>query len=222
MEVLLSEPIDLELVADLCTVGTKREPAAPRDFSKFHVTNLIESAKLITKGDTRYHEYRGHPSGIMSLGRIWESAMDCYLSHYAVQMGGIYIPDVEQEKDGIIASLDGVLILPELGLLVAETKLRFTSSTEIPARHLQQVRAYCHLAGTDLVCYISGHISSGPPAVQALLRVIRMSQVSIQEIWEMLVKTKEYLEGHGCGPSMFVDFPNRDPVSLSLGGEDVQ
>ena len=84
MDILHTEPIDLERVADLCVCPPKRRPLAPRDYTKFHVSNLLESASLISKGDNRYHEYEGHPLGIMSLGRIWETAVDCYLIDYAI------------------------------------------------------------------------------------------------------------------------------------------
>jgi hypothetical protein len=202
MQVIHTESIDLEQVADLCAIGLKRKPPTPRDLSKFHVTNLLESAKLITKGQTRYHEYEGHPVGIMSWGRIWESAVDCYLNHYATQHGGFYIPDIEQECDGIIASLDGLIMLPDLssGLMVAETKLRFSMNTEIPLRHLQQVRAYCHLAQTVLVAYVSCHLSSTPPSAEATIQIVRLEQESIKETWDGLVQTKEYLINCGCLP----------------------
>lgn len=195
MQIIYTEPIDLEQVADLCAVGMQRRPPTPRDLSKYHVTNLLESAKLITKGQTRYHEYEGHPSGIMSLGRIWESAVDCYLTHYAIRHGGFYLPDMEYERNGIIASLDGLIVLPDISdrLMVAETKLRFSVNDEIPLRHLQQVRAYCYLVSTDLVAYVSCHLSSAPPTVEASLKVIRLEQESIDETWAGLVKTKEYL-----------------------------
>ena len=66
-------------------------------------------------------------------------------------------------------------------------------------RHLQQVRAYCYLANTDLVCYVSGHITSRPPDVKAQLRILRLTKQSVNETWQMLVSTKEYLEKNGCG-----------------------
>jgi hypothetical protein len=202
VQIIHTEPIDLEQVADLCAIGMKRRPPTPRDLSKFHVTNLLESAKLLTKGQTRYYEFEGHASGIMSLGRIWESAVDCYLTHYATQHYGFYILDIEQEADGIIASLDGLLCLPGIsaGLIVAETKLRFSMSGEIPLRHLQQVRAYCYLAKTNLVAYTSCHISSAPPTAEASLQILRLEQESIDETWAGLVKTKEYLES--CGVAL--------------------
>lgn len=200
MEIIHGEPIDLERVADLCAIGGKRRPPTPRDYSAFHVSNLLESARLITKGDNRYHEYEGHPAGIMSFGRIWESAVDAYLTDYATQKGGVYVPDMEHEQDGIIASLDGMMILPDFGTMIVETKLRFSMSDEIPLRHLQQMRAYCCLAGTTLACYVSGHLNTRPPIAQATLRIIRLTEGSIRETWEMLVKTKEYLIGCGCGP----------------------
>ncbi len=201
MEVLLQEPIDLEQVADLCAVGIKRPPPTPRDHAHYHVTNLLESAKLIVKGDIRYFE-GDSVSGVMSLGRIWEAAVDCFLTSYAALHGGFYIPDSERIEEGIIASLDGVILLPKIApnLMVAETKLRFSLKGDIPLKHIQQVRAYCHFAHTDLVCYVVGRLSSTPPTAQAMMTVLRMTQASIDETWEGILNTKKYLESKGCVP----------------------
>jgi len=161
---------------------------------------LLQSGHLIAKGDVRYHEYEGEILGIMSLGRVWQTVVDHYLTHYAVNLGGFYTPDVESVKDDILGSLDGVMWLPDLGWMVCETKLRFTLNGEIPLSHLQQVRAYCHLAETDLVCYVSGHISSRPPTAQARMRIIRLTEKSIDECWQGIAMTKDYLIGQGCCP----------------------
>ncbi len=221
MQIIHQESVDLELVADLLACGGVHKSPILRDKSRFHVTNLIESAKSITQGDVSYREFQGPIPGIMSFGRIWETAVDHYLLDYSTKYGGVYSPDVEREQDDIIASLDGIMLLPSLGLdyhgwLVCETKLRFSVSDEIPMKHLQQVRAYCYLANTDLVCYVSGHIGARPPVVQAQLRVIRFTRQSINETWEMLVKTKDYLVVNGKVPWISRDesFPSQDMVSL--------
>ncbi len=200
MDMLLVEPIDLELVADLCAQSQKRPPSPARDRSRWHVSNLLTSAHLIAKGDIRYHEFEGHPSGIMSFGRIWEFAVDCYLTYYAAKRGGFFTSDMESVAGGIIGSLDGVMWLPDLGWLVCETKLRFTLNGDIPLGHLQQIRAYCYLAGTDLVCYVSGHVSSTPPTAQATMRIIRLTKQSIEECWQGILNTKKYLESRDCCP----------------------
>jgi len=200
LNILVDEPINLEQVADLCAIGMKRRPPEPRNYRAWHVSNLLQSARLVAKGDIQYHEYDGEVRGIMSWGRIWESAVDCYLTDYAVQHGGFYQPDVESIKDDILGSLDGIMFLPGLGWLVCETKLRFTLNQEIPLTHLQQVRAYCYLAETDLVCYVSGHLSSRPPTADARVRIMRLSEQSIHETWQGIVRTKEYLIRQGCCP----------------------
>ncbi len=202
MEILFDGPINLEQVADLCAIGMKRKPPTPRNREAWHVSNLLQSGHLIAKGDVRYHEFVGEPNGLMSWGRLWEFCVDHYLSHYAVNLGGFYVPDVESIRDDILGSLDGLLWLPDLGLgwAVCETKLRFTLNREIPLSHLQQVRAYCYLAETDLVCYVSGHITSRPPEAQARMRIIKLTEQSIQETWRGIVNTKEYLIRQGCCP----------------------
>jgi len=204
VELLYQKSIDLEHVADLCEIGIQREQPEPRNHSAWHVTNLLEASRLITKGKPCYPGGVEAPSGIMSLGRIWETVMDCCLDDYARKLGGGFIPNVIYVKDDISGSLDGVLVMPMewfSSLLVVECKLRFTLNIDIPLNHLRQIRAYCHLADTDTVCYVSGHISTTPPMVQALLRIIRFTQLSIEETWEGIVNTKKYLESLGLGPA---------------------
>lgn len=197
LEIISTQGIDLECLADLVHTGMKRKPLAPRDLTKPHVTNLLKSAQLITKGDVRYHEFEGPALGIMSMGRIWESAVDCWLTQYAKDNGGFYVPDVEREQDGVIASLDGVLGInnPAVGdgLIVCETKLRFTKNGEIPPDHIQQMRAYCFVSATTLACYVRGHITSNPPLATATMTFIRFSQQSISDTWRVILATKDYL-----------------------------
>ena len=197
MEILLDEPINLEQVADLCAIGMKRKPPTPRDFEKWHVSNLLNAGHEITRGNIVYPEYEGKILGIMSMGSIWETVIDIYLTHYAVQQGGFYTPDVESVKDDILGSLDGLMWLPELGWMVCETKLRFTLNGDIPGKHLQQVLAYCYLADTDLVCYVSGHLSSRPPTAEARMRIMRFTGQGIEENWQGIANTKACLEEHG-------------------------
>lgn len=202
MEILLTEIIDLEKMADLCAIGFERKPPTPRDHDLWHVSNLLKSAKLITKGDVRYHEFEGLPSGIMSMGRIWEASVDCYLDDFARSKDGFYLPDCEKVKDNILGSLDGIICLPEFGFMVSESKLRFTLNPEIPMDHLQQVRAYCYLSDTDTVCYTSGHISSAPPTMQATIQILRFTKQAIRETWEGIVNTRAYLLKCGCHPGV--------------------
>ncbi len=200
MEILLDEPINLEQVADLCAIGMKRRPPTYRNREIWHVSNLLQSARLIAKGDVRYHEFEGEPLPIMSWGRLWELMVDHYLTHYAVNLGGFYTPDIESAEDGILGSLDGIMWLPDLGWMVCETKLRFTLNGEIPLSHLQQVRCYCHLVEVDTVCYVSGHLSSRPPTAQARMRIFRVTERSIQETWQGIINTKDYLAQQGISP----------------------
>lgn len=202
MNILRQEVIDLERVADLLAVGVQRDPPVQRDHGLWHVTNLLEAAHLITKGRNLYPGRIDRPSGIMSLGRIWETAVDCFLQDYAEGLGGLYTPDVMYTDDGVCGSLDGVMVIPALDwMLVCESKLRFTLRDDISLDHFQQVRAYCHLADTNLACYVSGHISTTPPVVQALLRIVRFTPLSIAETWQGILNTKRYLESLGIGPA---------------------
>ena len=204
LRVLREERVDLGLVADLCAVGIKRRATVTsRDSTKWHVTSLLRAGRDIVRGNVSYSDGVSVPdniTAIMNMGRIWESSVDCYLSHYAARQGGLYTPDVESVQEGIIASLDGVMWLPDLGWMVSETKLRFTLREDISAEHLQQVRAYCHCVGTNLVCFVSGHIATAPPDVRMLLRILRFPQQSVDDCWQGIVNTKNYLISRGITP----------------------
>ncbi|MDD3444584.1 MAG: DEAD/DEAH box helicase [Zavarzinia sp.] len=58
-------------------------------------------------------------------GLIWGTSVDCYLTHYVANLGGFYQPDVESIKDRIIASLDGIMWLPDLGWMVCGTEFAY-------------------------------------------------------------------------------------------------
>lgn len=202
MQVVHQEVISLERVANLCDLYIPRdEPPAVRDGSLWHVTSLLRSGHSITKGRDLYADSMEVESGIMSMGRIWESAVDRYMYDFAGGLGGLYVPDVTYTEDDICGSLDGVLVHPALNeTLVCESKLRFTLREDIPLNHVQQVRAYCHLAGTNLACYVSGHITTTPPLVRALLRILKFTPLSVSETWQGLLNTKRYLVSQGQGP----------------------
>lgn len=201
MEILYQHSIDLDRVADLCEVGIHRDPPQPRDASLWHVSSLLKAGKSIIKGKVEYSDSgpASMPS-IAAFGRIWETAMDCYMTDYAKrELDGYFQPDVILDEDGICGSLDGLLLGAEDGM-VYECKLRFTLNQDIPLDHLRQIRAYCHLAGLDTVCYVSGHLSSAPPVIQATMRWLRLTKMSIEENWQGLVNTKKYLESQGIRP----------------------
>lgn len=201
MEIIHRETINLEQVADLCELGITRFTPEPRDHSLWHISNLLISAHRITKGKVEYYENDDLPSGLMSMGRIWETVVDCYMTDYAKRHDGVFVPDVVYEMDGIAGSLDGLMMLSTVDLpIVCETKWRFSISEDIPLDHLQQIRAYCHLAETRLACYVSGHVSTTPPIVQAFLRLIKFEPMSIAETWQGLLNTKRYLKSLGLGP----------------------
>lgn len=201
MEILHQQSVDLERVASLCEIGIERDPPVLRDAGVWHISSLLKASHSIIKGKVAYSDSEpAEMPSIAAMGRIWETAMDCYMADYAKrEMGGYFQPDVVLEEDGICGSLDGMLLGVEDGM-VYECKLRFTLNMEIPLDHQRQTRAYCHLAGVDTVCYASGHISTTPPVVQAVLRIIRFTQMSIEENWQGIVNTKRYLESLGIGP----------------------
>ena len=202
MEIIYQASVDMERVADLCEIGIQRDPLETRDLSLWHVTSLLNASNSIVKGKPEY--FSGGPASmpsIAAMGRIWETAVDCYMQDFATNLEGVFVPDVTYMEDDVCGSLDGVLGIPKWETpTVHECKLRFTLKQEIPLDHLRQMRAYCHLAGTTRACYVSGHISSAPPLVQTTLRLIAFTQLSIDETWQGIMNTKKYLESLGIGP----------------------
>ena len=201
MEIIHQQSINLDHVADLCAIGSwPKLPPEPRSTSLWHVSSLLKAGKSIVKGKVEYSDSgpAAMPS-IAALGRIWETTMDSYMYDYAKEIGGYFQPDVTLDEDDICGSLDGLLIAADG--MVYECKLRFTLNMDIPLDHLRQIRAYCHLAGLDTVCYVSGHISSAPPLVQATMRWLRLTRASIEENWQGLLNTKRYLESQGISPT---------------------
>jgi len=208
MEIVHRIPIDLEHCANLLerravsSTGIKPPPAS-RDFSRFHDTNLLDSAQSILKGDNTYHQPTAAPVGIMSLGRIWESVADVWLSDYARSQGGFFTPNVMSECDNIVASLDGLIYLPNVypdQPMVAETKLRFTTSDEIPDRHERQIGCYCIMAGTCYAAYCRLQIGARPPIASAELIVLHFSHLWLNDVWKSVVATREFLESIGQVP----------------------
>ena len=197
MKLVHEEPIDLEAAADAFERRGPQPVPVPRDRSAWHVTNLLESANLIARGDVRYHTYEGAPKGIMSLGRIWEQVADAYLTDWAAT----YAPDIHVERDGIVASLDGALIPPGGGRIhVVESKLRFTLKEDVPDRHWQQVSAYCYMYGTLYACMPVCRIQTRPPVAVARLHFFELTEQETAETWAQLTATKRYLEQQGLGP----------------------
>jgi hypothetical protein len=202
MELIRRELVDLELVAALC--GSSRLPLHvpfARSRSAWHVTNLLISGREIIKGNVDYYEETGKPSGPMAMGLIWESVMDHYLFDYACQLGGSYAPDTVCMEADIVGSLDGLMTLPEVTRpIVCEIKWRFSMEEDIPLDHLQQMKAYCHMAETPLVCYVSAHAWSDPPLFTAMMRFLRFNRSELEETWQSILNTKRFLENKGKGP----------------------
>lgn len=195
------EPLNLESVANLMAVQVHGS-VEQRDYGAWHVSNLLKSAKLISKGEYRYHEFEGEVLGIMSMGRIWEAVADVMLRDYAESARANYLPKVAMGESGILASLDGLMVFKD-GNRVVETKLRFTARTDVPFDHLQQTACYCHLAGTTTVMMPVLHLTSNPPAATGEVVFLELDSGFVADTWNLVLQTKELLESRGLGPTKF-------------------
>ena len=190
-----------EEVADLIDPRTHE-----RDLSKHHVTDLISRAQ--TGKDPGPMPESVKDSGILALGRIWEYAARPLMDKLADREGlKVWYPG-PMEADGIVGSLDGVVMdltgPAPVAVRILETKLRFSTRQEDPRdnwKYMHQQRSYCHLwsasgiGGPVRQSWMPvAHISNSPPGFQLRLHTITFSEKEIAETWQMEKNTRDYVD----------------------------
>lgn len=173
-------------------------PPQVRDESKWHVSTLI-SAVLGDRERVGGVDDAGR--NIMGLGRIWEeTVMRRVVLKEAMDREMAPVFDFKAECDGIIGTLDGLLIGKE-GLAVWENKVRFRERhpPQHYARWMYQVKAYCHMVGCDAAWLTVLHLSTRPPNADLVWWGLKFTPEELEENWRMLRNQRDYLEDKAKG-----------------------
>lgn len=180
---------------DLPRVSQLLCPPQPRDLTKWHVSDLI--SKILGDGERGETDWGNN---IMALGTIWEEVvMRRVVAEVTLDKGIVPLFDVKRELDGIIGTLDGLLCLPDSiggGMMPWECKVRFR-----PRHHpreynrwMYQVKAYCHMVGSNKAWFTGLFVSNRPPNADLAWWELEFSKEELEENWQMIVNMKEYLE----------------------------
>jgi len=161
-------------------------PERPRDHTKPHVSDLIQIAKPYTGP---------HFEGLGDLGLLWELALRPWVADYAIKNGYWFLPGtIVQERDGILGSLDGLMIGNPDGqdgvVVVVDTKMRF-SKKEMDFSVRSQMKAYCHMVGATTAILPVGRMLARPLSFSAELIIMTFTDIEIEENWRMLMAAKE-------------------------------
>lgn len=184
---------------------------APQDRKPgWHVTDLIRAAEDISKGKQVPNggfPFDGDTSGMMSLGRMWEGVVREWLSSYALKMNMVAVFSEAIEEQEIIANLDGRVrelqaftSQTPMNIAILEMKATTTADSNplTKPKWISQVKAYCHMVGVNQVWFVVLHLPRrGAPTAKVYLHIVGFEDWEIEENWNMLISTKEYLEGKG-------------------------
>ena len=182
-------------VADLVTSSYAHTARAPG----WHVSGLVRAGHQLAGG--KVYADTEEDNGLAAMGRLWEHVVRDLLKR---ELDYHFIPDVQDELDGIHANLDGLLYpLDGSPPLVQETKLKFSPIKPLTDywTDMHQVRAYCYMTHVNRALMIIGEITSKPPKVRMLHRMIEFTNQELVETWVMLNNVRDYLIKQGVQPS---------------------
>lgn len=174
----------------------------------WHVTDLKKAADAIAKGQQVPQggwKFEGDTTGLMSWGRMWEGAVREWCDIHADNLGLIFEHSIEIEQDGIIANLDGQLIHGDIrGDIrpVAIVEMKATTTTDHNPLNkpnwLCQTKAYCHMIGVQQVWFLVLNMPRrAAPSASVYQHIIDFEPWELEENWNMLISTKEYLISRG-------------------------
>ena len=197
-ELISSTELSMSEAADLV------DPPLERDETKDHVSALVNEAVRLTGHGKPYD---GEPTewgwNIMALGRIVESVVRPIVQREAERRGWQFTSQVVSEVDGIVGSLDGLLVSPNRTEAVVEVKSRHSSPSDPTEnwRYMAQVQAYCMMALTTKawmpILYLPRR---GPPNAELHLYVVEFEPWELAENWQMLRNIRGVRDGNTGRP----------------------
>ena len=189
---------------------------APARAEGWHITDIIKASKALAQGkavnpedfycagDGAHKELsedlaRAKELGLLDMGHFWEAAARPAFVQWCGSRFGLQATGPQQtEADGIIANADALVkdLQTQTVVAVAECKFRFSAKTDPVTNDewMQQVKGYCHIWETNAVWMVVGNVRSGPPGAGSRIYMLTFTDEEIDENWQLLVNTREYLE----------------------------
>ncbi len=183
----------------------------PRDPNLYHVTDLIKAAKWRAKGRDFRDDTKEFPEGIGDLGKVWEHGSGVIAYKVGERIGLRFLPKPYLVWENITGSLDGLLLAPApapapdgSNHTIVEIKLRYgfksggvsiqggadpLTDIEDPRDNwdwMEQVKAYCYLAGVNQALMIVGHNLSFPPRLYVFEHWLTFTPQEIADTWQMV------------------------------------
>ena len=180
----------------------------------YHITSLLDASKLIASGkevnpDDFYYllpkpgggvedEWDEMTLGMMNMGRIWEEASRAAFKARVERLGFHVDLPTQSEKDGVVVNVDGTIWTHNPMTLVAiqESKFRFARPHDPRdnAKWMGQTKGYCKVFGCLSVWMPICFIQTRPPLVESHIYMVNFTQREVDENWQMITKTRDYLE----------------------------
>ena len=202
-----------EMDFPLGSIADHLNTAGPRA-EGWHVSTLLKASKIIAKGqpvnwrdyyympgDQKLEDWDDMTLGMMNQGRIWEEASRGPFKARVRKVGLFVDPPSQKEHERIVVNVDGLIYTSAGGpgpVLVAiqESKFRFARSHD-PRNNsdwMGQVKGYCKVFGCLSVWMPICFIQTRPPLVESHIYMVNFTQREVDENWQMLTKTRDYLE----------------------------
>ena len=194
-------------VADLMnTAGPRAEG--------WHLTSLLDASKVIATGkevnpdDFWYtpperggrveEQWDDMTLGMMNMGRLWEEASRDPFQERLRKLGMFVDSPTQKDKDEVWCNVDGLIWTGRPMTLVAvqESKFRFAKPHDPRdnAKWMGQCKGYCKVFGCLSVWMPICFIQTRPPLVESHIYMLNFSQREVDENWQMITKTRDYLE----------------------------
>ena len=188
---------------------------APERLPGYHLTDLIRASKFISRN--KAVPPREEPDemvlGLMNMGRFWEEASRSAFKARVEQVGLNSSGPHQLSCDGVICNVDGLVWsdvpspIPYINNLrpvaVQESKFRFAQPSD-PRDNIDwmaQCKGYCYIFGVRSVWMPIANLTTRPPSACSQIYMLEFTEQEIRENWQMITKTRDYLEIGGMKKS---------------------